>query len=515
LNQSSVYAPMPAALNAGIEVESQTLASPNWRFAQFLLLYSAVLMTFAAFALGSGPLHHDMTEAWAWGKEFQLGYAKHPPISAWLAGAWFTALPRNQSSFYLLSTLNLALALAGVWSLAGLFLDRRARWVATLFLVLTPSFSVWALKFNANAPLLSTWPWLTYFFLRSLETRRLDFAIWAGVLGALALLTKYYSLALFCTLFLVAVLHPDRRRYFCSSAPYVTSAVGLLLIAPHVYWTIASGFPAIDYAVSKTHYAVAEARRSSITALFVSLALFGVPMGAFLIALGQRSWTPLKRSILATFEQRNAWLVSLAYGPLALTMLSYLVFNARITNGFLIPAFFALPIVFLLLSGAEITSIALRRFALCVAAIWLPLAIASPLLGYHSLRHGRGMRVEPREEVAAAATEFWHSSFGRPLKIVAGKERLATAVTFYSSDAPSYLMLETPEHTPWVTSQQMHRDGVLIICPAEHRRCLGRAAAFAGNDPVRTTRQFATRFLGNLAKPQSFVFIAYPPVNIR
>jgi hypothetical protein len=125
------------------------------------------------------------------------------------------------------------------------------------------------------------------------------------------------------------------------------------------------------------------------------------------------------------------------------------------------------------------------------------------------------MRIEPRKEVAEAATEYWHSNFGRPLKIVAGKERLATAVTFYSPDAPSYLMLERPEHSPWVTSQQMQRDGVLIICPAEHNRCLGRAAAFAGKDASRTTRQFATRFLGSLASPQSFVFIAYPPRDTR
>src|SRR5262249_57882912 len=46
-------------------------------FALFCFLYGACLLVFACFAFGAGPLHHDLTEAWAWGKEFQLGYAKH------------------------------------------------------------------------------------------------------------------------------------------------------------------------------------------------------------------------------------------------------------------------------------------------------------------------------------------------------------------------------------------------------------------------------------------------------
>src|ERR1700724_2510639 len=82
-----------------------TWVTANRWLLQFLAVYSATLMVFASFALGAGPLRLDTTEAWAWGKEFQLGYAKHPPMSAWLTGVWFTVLPRSDWAFYLLSTL--------------------------------------------------------------------------------------------------------------------------------------------------------------------------------------------------------------------------------------------------------------------------------------------------------------------------------------------------------------------------------------------------------------------------
>jgi 4-amino-4-deoxy-L-arabinose transferase-like glycosyltransferase len=225
-------------------------ASPHRQLLTFLALYIGVLVTFAT-VTGVDSLHFDMTEMWAWGKEFQLGYGKHPPLSAWIVGFWFSVMPRTNWAFHLLSSLNAAVALAGVWMLAGQFLGARERLAPVLLLVLTPSFSLWALKFNANAPLISTWPWATYFFLRSLQTREVGPSVWAGVLGAAALLTKYYSVVLFGTLFLTAALHPKGRRYFASAAPYVTLAVGFGLVFPHLVWAAAAQFPTVDYVIRK------------------------------------------------------------------------------------------------------------------------------------------------------------------------------------------------------------------------------------------------------------------------
>jgi 4-amino-4-deoxy-L-arabinose transferase-like glycosyltransferase len=479
----------------------------------FLSLYGAVLMTFASFALGAGGLHHDMTEAWAWGKEFQLGYAKHPPMSAWVAGIWFWVMPRSQWSFYLLSAVNVAAALVGVWMLAGLFLGTRGRWAAMLLLALTPSFNLWALKFNANAPLLSTWPWTTYFFLRSLQERRVGFALGTGVLGAIALLTKYYSVTLFGTLIMAAVLHPCCRRYFQSSAPYITLATGLLLMAPHIWWTMENGFPTIHYAISKTQYGVPEARASMVETVVASLCLLGIPLATYLIAFGAQASEPLRRSLSATFKKQNAWLVALGCGPLVLTVVAYLAANVRITIGFLMPDFFALPIVFLVLSRTEITQTALRKIALCVAAAWLFLALASPLFGYYALANAPEIQLEPRKEVAAAATDYWHTTFGQPLKFVAGEERLATATTFYSPDAPSYFNLGQPESSPWASVEEIKRDGLIFICPEKEQRCLEQATMFLGVRAPRLTRELTTSFFGRTAKPQRFVFFARPPMS--
>jgi 4-amino-4-deoxy-L-arabinose transferase-like glycosyltransferase len=473
--------------------------------------YVCVLVGFATIVNAWGSLHHDMTETWAWGKEFQLGYAKHPPFSAWLAGLWFLVMPRSNFGFYLLSGLNVAVALAGVWMLAGIFLDRRARLAALFFLMLTPSFSLWALKFNVNAPLLSTWPWATYFFLRSLVTRRIDYSVYAGVLGGMALLTKYYSLVLFATLFIVAILHPERRRYFASPAPYLTNAVGLLVVMPHVLWTIAAGFPTIDYAVSKTQYEDANVRSIAFGSVAAALATLGAGLFAYATAFGARWPALLRRSLAANADMPNAWLGCLAYGPLLLTIASYLFVNARVTIGFLLPAFFALPVAFLALSRAEVTPTVLRRLGVWVVAVWLTLLAAAPGIAYCTLLFGNWRALEPRRQLANAATRIWHETCGRRLRFVSGEQALATAVTFYSADTPSLFVFDHPEHSPWATSPELNREGVLFLCRARDAACVNRAEAYAGTRALRFERELRVSFLGRAGQSQRFQLIVRPP----
>ena len=92
-----------------------------------LLLAHIIVWTSFAVLAHPGSLHHDMTEGWAWGQEFELGYVKQPPFFSWIAGVWFHIFPRQDWAFYLLSSLNAAIGLAGAWCLAGQLLDAKER----------------------------------------------------------------------------------------------------------------------------------------------------------------------------------------------------------------------------------------------------------------------------------------------------------------------------------------------------------------------------------------------------
>src|SRR5262245_26730602 len=108
--------------------------------------------------------------------------------------------------------------------------------------------------------MLACWTLATPFFLRAFETSTVACSssaraspvagsIAAGVMAAVALLGKCWSIFLIAGFVAGALYHPSRRAYFRSWSPYVSAAAGLLLIAPHVQWLISTGFLPFRYAV--------------------------------------------------------------------------------------------------------------------------------------------------------------------------------------------------------------------------------------------------------------------------
>src|SRR5262249_19021180 len=108
-----------------------------------------------------------------------------------------------------------------------------------------------ALTFNANTVLIPLWAATAWWFLRSFETRSPPFAALAGLAAGAAMLGKYWSIALLAGLALAALVDPRRRSYFASAAPWVTIAVGALVLAPNVAWLVAHDFMPFDHATER------------------------------------------------------------------------------------------------------------------------------------------------------------------------------------------------------------------------------------------------------------------------
>src|SRR5882762_217046 len=110
-----------------------------------LAAYWAVWTVYAVVAKASQDFHFDMGEMVAWSREITFGTPKHPPLPAWLAGAWFSIFPLTTWAYDLFA-------------------------VGLALLTLVPFFNFHALKFNANSAMMPWWALTTWFFLRSFET---------------------------------------------------------------------------------------------------------------------------------------------------------------------------------------------------------------------------------------------------------------------------------------------------------------------------------------------------------
>src|SRR4030081_477612 len=222
----------------------------GWAIPLVLIGFVAVWLAFLAIAYLGGDLHPDVLETWTLGRRIEWGYSKHPPLMGWVARAWTSVFPLNNWSFQLMALTNSAIALWAVDLISRRFVRGDKRIVVLLLLMLLPTYQFHAQRFNANSVLLAAWPIATYCFLRSFDNRQIGWAMAAGATAALAMLGKYYSVFLVGSFVFAAICHPQRRAYFGSLAPWVSTVVGLAALGPHLHWLAMTGAPPLAYALA-------------------------------------------------------------------------------------------------------------------------------------------------------------------------------------------------------------------------------------------------------------------------
>lgn len=514
-------------------VSSIPARAGHWPMPRLRRDYATLAAAFAGYVLfwtivnavaNGGGLDHDTTEAYVWGHEFQLGYYKHPPFWAWIAGTWFSILPHRAWAFSLLSTTNAAIGLLGSWFLIGRFAGGEKRIAAILLLLLTPYYSWFAYRYNANTIFLSLWPWTALFFVRSLESERRFDAMLFGILAAFDMLSKYYAVLLLATCALAACVHPQRRTYFTSFRPWISFATGALLFAPHLWWLAQNGFPPVHFFASETGQSWSFALRQSVNVLLESVAWL-IP-AALVIAVARRRTASPGDAVVR--DSRLRFLAVLSFAPVLLTAVACLAFRLVLTSGTASSTFCLAPLFLVaVMAGNKARPIA--GLARSVALVTWAISLASvPLLAYGHVVHPVGMlrsfpgSDQPGPELAGAATKIWRDKTGVPLKIVGGTltdpaipvsygDPVADLVVFYSDDHPSEFIDYSTIHAPWITPRLLARDGMLVVCPAENAECIKAASTFAGPQSSRISITLSHRFLFWRGRPKTFILMIDRP----
>jgi Dolichyl-phosphate-mannose-protein mannosyltransferase len=483
---------------------------PEHQFRLFIVMHVIVWTLFATISYSSGSLFHDMTETWAWGKEFQLGYYKHPPFYAWVTGLWFQVFPRQDWCFFLLSAVNVAVGLTGVWFLAGRFLAGWTRLAAVLLLAFVPFYNLEAIKFNANAILLSTWPWTAYFFIRSIDSGTMRQGALFGATAAISLLSKYFSLYLLACCLIAALLHPDARKYFRSSAPYAAVAVCALMVAPHIWWEINQDWPALHYASKQIGYPYFYVLYHVVNTVLICMAYQTIAVAAVFVCFRNQTVTLLGCAARSLLKRENLWLVALAFGPFVLTLLSGIA-GAIISTRFMIPVFFMMPIAILSAAPFELTLDRFQSMVRIAKVLAVVVLVASPGVTVGRFVRQRDTVKEPRRELAVEVTRLWHEAFGIPLRIASASEAYGHAIAFYSVDAPSEFTDLRSDRSPWITPARIAAEGLLVACIEGDQACIVSAQLFSNSESERTKIALARTFFAWRSPPVSFEVFMIPP----
>ena len=269
-----------------------------------LIAYGAVWALYGAIAKGSQDIHFDMGEMIAWSREAGFGTLKHPPLAAWLVGAWFAVFPLADWAYYLFAMVMAMAALWVAWIASAPYLAGDKRAVGLALLTLVPFFNFHALKYNANTVMIPLWAVTAWLFLRSFETRRASFAALAGLAAAAAMLGKYWSLFLLVGLGLAALADARRGAYFRSAAPWVTIAVGAAALSPHLAWLVAHDFAPFVYATNAHPGTMMDAVRSALVYPFGALLYVALPI-ILVCAAARPRWLAIRDTMWPAEAQRR------------------------------------------------------------------------------------------------------------------------------------------------------------------------------------------------------------------
>ena len=219
-------------------------------FFYLLCLYHLIIWTVIPY-ISNKNLPLDVIEALAWGQNFDLGYTKHPPLSAWIPGILFKFFGNKDWIYYFLSQIFIIISFIFLWKLASFFFKNKIHILLSVLSVEGIAFYTFeSPQFNVNICQIPLWIGTIYFFLKSIKNNKICDWVLLGIFSALGFLTKYIFLYLLISLFfyLVFVLIKNKKFYFNF---FYSLFIFLLIISPHLQWLFQNDFSTIYYALKR------------------------------------------------------------------------------------------------------------------------------------------------------------------------------------------------------------------------------------------------------------------------
>ena len=497
------------------------LADPAWRERTALIVlaaYAAIWTLYGVLSKAVQDVQPDTAELVAWSQHPTLGYAKHPPLAAWVMHAWFTLFPVKDWSCYLLAMVYAALGLWIAWRLFERFLDPDKRVVALACLTLVPYFNFLGLRFDHNAVLGALWAATALCFIRSYETRSATWAALAGAAAAGAMLGKYWSIFLLAGLAVATLADTRRASYFRSAAPWITVGVGALLLAPHVAWLVTHNFIPLSYAVD-THSAK---KTGQLVATATGYLVGGIGYAAvpvlMVLALTRPSGAALADMLMPRTAERRFAAVAF-WTTFLLPAVVALAFDYGLNPIWTMSDFVLLPVL-LLSSPAIVVS---RQAVVLIVAIALALppvmVAAAPAIALAIHIKGVDPSSAHPKLLAGQIEQQWRRITDRPLRIVGGDFGIANMTAFYLPEQVSAYPVLEPETAPWVTAERIAREGAVMMCelPYDFHDCaplINQAIdrVTTQNPPPGRVEVAITRsYLGIPGRPARYLIIVVPP----
>jgi 4-amino-4-deoxy-L-arabinose transferase-like glycosyltransferase len=434
---------------------------PRAAFAAFLALHFVVWTALPTLFYANLPL--DLIEALTYGREWQLGYDKLPPLPWWLVEIMHRAFGTD-AAYYALAQLAVIATFVAVWATARPLIGATGALVAVLIIDGMHYFQYTAVKFNHDVIQLPFWSLAGYAFHAGLKRGRIGHWLLLGFAFGGALWAKYFVVVLAAPYALFLIFDRDARRALATPGPWLALMVALAVAAPHLVWLFQNDFLPLAYAEHRASTVRGWFDHVLHPVVFAGSQIFFLLPSFFIAAALVWPKRVARQQVAAdAFDRRIVTL--LAFGP-GLAMIALIAGSGRGTFamwGYPLWLFVGLWIVLMLRALLD-----RERLAHVVAhwgAVFAVFAIVF-MVNYSVLPlidHRYRAVFYPGDTLAATLTQRFHDATSSPLRYVVGTMWDGGNLAHYSPDQPEVLIDGMPRRAPWIDLADLRNKGAIVV----------------------------------------------------
>ena len=399
-----------------------------------LCLYHLILWTIVPY-FSNKNLPLDIIEALAWGQDFDLGYNKHPPLSAWIPGLLFKIFANKDWVYYLLSQLFIVISFIFLWKVSSIFLKKKTEiLLSVISLEGIAFFSFETPQFNVNICQIPLWIITIYFFWKCTKNNKITDWIFLGIFSALGFLTKYIFAYLLLSLFAYLIFIFYKKKKFNLNCLYAL-LIFILLITPHLQWLKQNDFVTIQYALKRgglNDFNIYNHLLNPVKFITSQLTIL-IPFLLLIYSLVER----LKLKFFLK-DEKFIFLIFTFLLPFILILVTSLITGSKIKTMWMIPFYSMTGIFFIYLFQNQINLKKLRNFNILLIVF---LILSPTLYSLRSIYFDSRTGYEGKK-IAAQIEKEWKLVSRDNISNVGFSEWYAGNLSYHLSNRPKVFLEE-------------------------------------------------------------------------
>lgn len=426
----------------------------------FALIAAQIVLWTLAPALSHTAPPLDVVEMYAWGREWVVATFKHPNLPGLVLEPLRILAGQAGWVAYLVSQTFIGLTFWAIFALGREIMDAPRALAGTLMLTGVYFFSWVTPEFNHNVAQMPLWALVMLTLWRATTKDGLLDWLLLGVFAGLSLWAKYSSAVLLVVAATWILWDPQARKRILTPGPWFALTAFLIVASPQALWLVEHDFAPFAYAARRASsgewYAPIE--------FLLILALDHLPM-IILIACAGWFGKPADDAPAQPEHRALRFLLLLGLGPALLTAVGAAFSGAGLRSSWGAPMVVLSGLMLVALMSNKFTAARLKRL---VGGASVLIVVVSGLY-YGHMRYGVAITGKPlrgnwpQAEISRQLEGAWVEATGAPLRIVAGDIWTAGLIGLNGRNPPSVLIDGDYGKAPWVTPDEVARDGALIV----------------------------------------------------